>query len=103
MRRYLLVLIALVALKMLMAQETKDLSLEKRFNQAYQYALQTAQEIKDAMYRFDALMSVAEALVQVGQIDRAINAAKLIGNPIYRLKAFAAILAKKQGRTRDGN
>jgi len=75
MHRYLLIPIPLAALILsaAMAQETKDLLLEKRFKQAYQDALQTAQEIADEMYRFDALMRIAEALVKVGEIDHALQ------------------------------
>ena len=94
MHRYLLIPIALAALILsaAMAQETKDLLLEKRFKQAYQDALQTAQEIADEMYRFDALMRIAEALVKVGEIDHALQVFDLaikvaqIEHPSWRSK-----------------
>jgi serine protease Do len=93
------------------------LSLEERFEQAYQEALQAIQEIEqealrtaqgqrieDALFNpffrflhFSALMSVAESLAEAGQFDRALQVAQQIGdawNRSFALKDIAEAMVK---------
>jgi serine protease Do len=73
------------------------LSLEERFEQAYQEALQLAQEIEVASVRSWALRCIAEAMAEAGQIDLAVEVAETIDVPVLRLQALAAIMAAKIG------
>jgi len=68
----------------------------ERANQVFQLALQVAQKIEDASVHSWALKEIAKALAQVGQIDRAVEVAEMIDDPIERLQALAAIIAAKQ-------
>ncbi len=73
------------------------LSLEERFENAYQEALQAAQKIENARYRSQALRGIAEAMAEAGQFDRALQVAQKIEDALDRswaLKDIAEAMAK---------
>ena len=65
-------------------------------------ALQIAQKIEDAWFRSLALRDIAEAMAKAGQLDRALDraveVAETIDDPVRRLQVLADILAAKQGK-----
>ena len=67
------------------------LSLEERFEQAYQEALRTAQEIENANSRSFALSFIAEGLAKVGQIELATQISAQIEGALARSLAFRGI------------
>jgi serine protease Do len=67
------------------------LSLEERFEQAYQEAIQAAQGLEDAPLRSFELKDIAEAMAQVGQFDRALQIAQKIENASARSRALRDI------------
>jgi serine protease Do len=68
----------------------------ERANQAFQFALQAAQEIEAAWVRSETLKEIAEAMAKAGQIERAVEVAEMIDRPKVRLQALADIMAAKQ-------
>jgi len=76
------------------------LSLEERFEQAYQEAFHTARKIENASVRSLALKDIALALAEAGQFDQAIQIAQKIGNASFRSSALKDIVAAlvKAGR-----
>ncbi|MFA0783457.1 trypsin-like peptidase domain-containing protein [Fervidibacter sacchari] len=76
------------------------LSLEERFEQAYQEAFHTARKIENASVRSLALKDIVAALAKAGQFDRAIQIAQKIEDALFRFTALKEIVAAlvKAGR-----
>jgi len=66
-------------------------------NQAFNLAIQAAQEIEDAWDRSWALREIAKALAEVGQLERAVEVAETIEDDHLRSQTLAAIKAAKRG------
>ena len=67
------------------------LSLEERFEQAYQEALQVAQKIEFAWHRSEELRDIAKAMAEARQFDLALQAAQKIEDALVRSFALSFI------------
>jgi serine protease Do len=77
-------------LMVLMVSLVNAQTLEERFERAYRDAIREAQKSSWA------LRIIAVALAEAGQLDRALEVAETIDDPIARLQALATIITAKR-------